>query len=447
MWNDNGAGGGTAANGIKDGTEPGVSGVALSLFVDANDDNVPDSPGSPLATGVRPTAAATTRSPGLRPATTSCASTRQFHRRRRCWPACRFPRSPRPSRRTRTQRGQRRQRLARRRPAGVQQGDHARLQHRAHGRHRQRHQHHARLRLLQQPAAGPQQSRRRHRRPSRKAVRRGAARQPAPEVAATVTDNQTQLQRRQPDRLDHRQRGRRPRTCSAFSTAGARDAVERHERRQHGVGGGTADRHIAADGTGTGTDNLGRHLQQPMPRQRWCRRWSRRSPTSTPTPATRRRRSASSTWRVNDGLGGIDIETVFVNVVAVNDAPTLTGDGVLAAIPEDTTNPAGGAARARSSAARPSATRTRARSRAWPSSAPQRRLGKAWQYSTNEGTNWFAIGSVADGGTASRARRRHVDSLPTRGQLLRHAGRPVGSRRSTTPTRAASPRRSAAKRG
>ena len=52
IWNDNGAGGGTAANGIKDGTEPGVSGVPLSLFVDANDDNVPDSPGSPLVTGV-----------------------------------------------------------------------------------------------------------------------------------------------------------------------------------------------------------------------------------------------------------------------------------------------------------------------------------------------------------------------------------------------------------
>ena len=44
IWNDNGAGGGIAGNGIKDGTEPGVSGVALSLFVDANNDNVPDTP-------------------------------------------------------------------------------------------------------------------------------------------------------------------------------------------------------------------------------------------------------------------------------------------------------------------------------------------------------------------------------------------------------------------
>jgi hypothetical protein len=50
IWNDNGAGGGTAANGSLDGTEPGVNGVQLSLFVDANDDNVPDSPASPIAT-------------------------------------------------------------------------------------------------------------------------------------------------------------------------------------------------------------------------------------------------------------------------------------------------------------------------------------------------------------------------------------------------------------
>ena len=52
IWNDNGAGGGIAGNGIKDGTEPGISGVTLSLFVDANNDNVPDSPGTPLVTGV-----------------------------------------------------------------------------------------------------------------------------------------------------------------------------------------------------------------------------------------------------------------------------------------------------------------------------------------------------------------------------------------------------------
>ena len=49
VWNDNGAGGGGINNGLKDGTEAGIDGVALSLFVDADNDNVPD-PGSPLAT-------------------------------------------------------------------------------------------------------------------------------------------------------------------------------------------------------------------------------------------------------------------------------------------------------------------------------------------------------------------------------------------------------------
>jgi hypothetical protein len=52
-------------------------------------------------------------------------------------------------RRWRSRRRQRRQRLARARPGGVQQRDHARLQYRADHRHRQRHQQYARLRLLQ----------------------------------------------------------------------------------------------------------------------------------------------------------------------------------------------------------------------------------------------------------------------------------------------------------
>jgi hypothetical protein len=52
IWNDNGAGGGIAGNGIKDGTEAGVAGVTLSLFVDANNDDAPDTPGTPLVTGV-----------------------------------------------------------------------------------------------------------------------------------------------------------------------------------------------------------------------------------------------------------------------------------------------------------------------------------------------------------------------------------------------------------
>ena len=154
IWNDNGAGGGIAGNGIKDGTEPGVSGVALSLFVDADNDNVrltrrrhadrhhDDRGGGDYSfTGLAPgnyivrvdqdnfdaggntSLVATPISPVTSPE----------------------PPDPRQQRR------QRRQRRARPGPAGVQPGDHARLQHRAHRRHRQRHQQHARLRLHQPP--------------------------------------------------------------------------------------------------------------------------------------------------------------------------------------------------------------------------------------------------------------------------------------------------------
>src|SRR5262249_60109724 len=34
VWNDNGAGGAIAANGIKDGTEPGIDSVLVALFAD-----------------------------------------------------------------------------------------------------------------------------------------------------------------------------------------------------------------------------------------------------------------------------------------------------------------------------------------------------------------------------------------------------------------------------
>jgi hypothetical protein len=48
IWRDDGTGGGIAGNGVRDGTEGGIDGVALSLFVDANNDNVADTPGTAL---------------------------------------------------------------------------------------------------------------------------------------------------------------------------------------------------------------------------------------------------------------------------------------------------------------------------------------------------------------------------------------------------------------
>ena len=43
VWNDNGSGGGNANNGIRDGSEPGLSGVTVRLYKDSNDDGNPDS--------------------------------------------------------------------------------------------------------------------------------------------------------------------------------------------------------------------------------------------------------------------------------------------------------------------------------------------------------------------------------------------------------------------
>ena len=50
IWHDNGAGGGSAGNGLIDGSEAGIDGVTISLFVDADNDNVADLPASPIAT-------------------------------------------------------------------------------------------------------------------------------------------------------------------------------------------------------------------------------------------------------------------------------------------------------------------------------------------------------------------------------------------------------------
>ena len=47
VWNDNGDGGGTAGNGIKDGAEPGIPGTTVTLYKDANNNNLYD-PGEEL---------------------------------------------------------------------------------------------------------------------------------------------------------------------------------------------------------------------------------------------------------------------------------------------------------------------------------------------------------------------------------------------------------------
>ena len=50
VWDDNGAGGGTANNGVRDGTEPGMSGVTVWLYLDANTNGTPDGPAIAVTT-------------------------------------------------------------------------------------------------------------------------------------------------------------------------------------------------------------------------------------------------------------------------------------------------------------------------------------------------------------------------------------------------------------
>ena len=48
VWDDNGAGGGTASDGLRNGTEPGVDGVTVNLYRDSDDNGTPD--GAAIAT-------------------------------------------------------------------------------------------------------------------------------------------------------------------------------------------------------------------------------------------------------------------------------------------------------------------------------------------------------------------------------------------------------------
>ena len=100
--------------------------------------------------------------------------------------------------------------------------------------------------------------------------------------------------------------------------------------------------------------------------------------------------------------GGVDTITksITVTVTAVNDAPTL-GNGTLAAVAEDTASPAG-------QAVSTIFTGQFADIDAGASFGGIAVVGNtanagtqgSWQYSTNGGSNWFAIGTVADNATA-----------------------------------------------
>jgi len=127
-----------------------------------------------------------------------------------------------------------------------------------------------------------------------------------------------------------------------------------------------------------------------------------RNTSENPTEATR----VATITQIRDSggtaSGGVDTASpnvaATVTVVGVNDAPTLTGGGTLAAVDEDTANPPGAALNALGiTAADVDGTVT---GYAIVGNTANAGTQGSWQYSTNGGTNWFAVGAVADDATA-----------------------------------------------
>ena len=104
----------------------------------------------------------------------------------------------------------------------------------------------------------------------------------------------------------------------------------------------------------------------------------------------------------NTGTGGAksDIDQVSINVISVNDAHTL-GNGSLTAVNEDTASPAGDTVSTIFSGqfGDVDAGSTMSGIAVIGNLANVGTEG-SWQYSTNGGTNWFDIGTVADDNTA-----------------------------------------------
>ncbi|MGP9820162.1 DUF4347 domain-containing protein [Salinarimonas sp. NSM] len=103
----------------------------------------------------------------------------------------------------------------------------------------------------------------------------------------------------------------------------------------------------------------------------------------------------------NTGLGGggtITIGTGQIDITPVNDAPTLTGGGTLAAVNEDTTNPPGAALNTLGITA--GDVDGTVVGYAIVGNTANAVTQGVWQYSTNGGTDWFAVGAVADDTTA-----------------------------------------------
>ena len=102
---------------------------------------------------------------------------------------------------------------------------------------------------------------------------------------------------------------------------------------------------------------------------------------------------------VNDGTSDSAAYTMSVTVTPVSDAPTLN-NGTLASINEDTANPAGETVAAIFSGQFSDSDGDGFGGIAVVDNTADAVTQGTWQYSTNGGTNWFAIGTVADDSSA-----------------------------------------------
>ncbi len=113
-------------------------------------------------------------------------------------------------------------------------------------------------------------------------------------------------------------------------------------------------------------------------------------------------------WTFSDGNAGAQgtggalpaTGSTTVSITATNDAPTL-GNGALTAVSEDTVSPAGQAISTIFTGQFADAdTGSSLGGIAVVGNTANAGTEGAWQYSSNGGTNWYAIGTVADGATA-----------------------------------------------
>ncbi|WP_029032236.1 DUF4347 domain-containing protein, partial [Salinarimonas rosea] len=127
-----------------------------------------------------------------------------------------------------------------------------------------------------------------------------------------------------------------------------------------------------------------------------------RSTSDNPSTANRVATITQLTDSGGTASGGADTFApniaATVTVSAVNDAPTLTGGGALAAVDEDTTSPAGAALGTLGITA--SDVDGTVTGYAIVGNTANAGTQGVWQYSTNGGANWFAVGPVADDATA-----------------------------------------------